>query len=50
MRGAHMFAARAAATPDGASSKTRHEPGLAGGLKRDAALRKMSGWGFPLLT
>lgn len=48
---AHMPAALAAATPVGASSKTRHcSGGGAGGAKRAAAARKMSGAGLPLAT
>ena len=40
---AYIFAAMPAATPEGASSKTRQESELAGGWKRDAAFRNMSG-------
>ena len=47
---AHMPAAFAATTPVGASSKTRHSAGAAGGENPAAAARKMSGSGLPRAT
>lgn len=46
----HMPAALPAATPATASSNTRQQPGSAGGENALAALRKISGAGFPFFT
>lgn len=45
-----MPAAAAACTPVGASSNTRQEEGCGAGVHWEAAHRKMSGAGLPLLT
>ena len=47
---AHIAAPLPAATPEGASSKTRQAAGSAGGENLLAAVRKMSGRGLPFLT
>jgi hypothetical protein len=48
--GTHIPAALAAAMPEGASSNTRQLPGSGAGSNCDAARRKMSGAGLPLVT